>query len=132
MVLQYHGYGQLLILSIIWWHFSFCIGQSLLLGFHLLVRITKLFFGIFSWKEIKKTNEKFIDATQFFFPLNQFIVKFFSKTLIWRNFCEKTMAVKFRDFHCVKKREIHCHTNYFSSNLVKSWFDGSSRKKSRE
>ena len=26
------------------------------------------------------------------FPSNQFVVKFFSKTLIWRNFCEKTMA----------------------------------------
>ena len=25
-----------------------------------------------------------------FFPSNQFIVKFFSKTLIWRNFCGKT------------------------------------------
>ena len=36
-----------------------------------------------------------------FFPSNQFIVKFFSKMLIWRNFCEKTVAVKFRDFHSV-------------------------------
>ena len=37
-----------------------------------------------------------------FFPSNQFIAKFFSKTLIWRNFCEKTMAVKFRNFHTVR------------------------------
>ena len=37
-------------------------------------------------------------AKQFFFPLNQFIVKFFSKTLIWRNFCERSVY-KFRNFH---------------------------------
>ena len=36
-----------------------------------------------------------------FFPSNQFVVKFFSKTLIWRNFCEKTVAMKFRNFHSV-------------------------------
>ena len=35
------------------------------------------------------------------FPSNQFIVKLFSKTLIWRNFCEKTVAVKFLNFHSV-------------------------------
>ena len=45
-------------------------------------------------------NEKFT-VTQIFFPSNQFIVKFFSKTLIWRNFCEKTVALKFRNFHSV-------------------------------
>ena len=33
-----------------------------------------------------------------FFTSNQFIVKFFSKTLIWRNFCDKTVAVKFQNF----------------------------------
>ena len=38
-----------------------------------------------------------------FFPWNQFTVKFFSKTLIWRNFCEKNVAVKFQNFHSV-----HC------------------------
>ena len=27
-----------------------------------------------------------------FFPSNQFIAEFFSKTLIWRNFCEKTVV----------------------------------------
>ena len=36
-----------------------------------------------------------------FFLSNQFIVKFFSKTLIWRNFCTKTVAVQFRNFHSV-------------------------------
>ena len=48
-----------------------------------------------------------------FFPSNQFIVKFFSKTLIWRNFCEKTVAVKFRNFHSVRA---HCrsHTQYIN------------------
>ena len=29
------------------------------------------------------------------FPSNQFIARFFSKTSIWRNFCGKTMVVKF-------------------------------------
>ena len=37
-----------------------------------------------------------------FFTSNQFIVKFFSKTLIWRNFCDKTVAVKFRNFQCAR------------------------------
>jgi len=36
-----------------------------------------------------------------FFPSNQVIAKFFSKTLIWRNFWEKTVAVKFCNFHSV-------------------------------
>ena len=39
-----------------------------------------------------------------FFPSNQFIVKFFAKSLIWRNFCGKTVAVKFRNFHSVWRR----------------------------
>ena len=34
-----------------------------------------------------------------FFPSTQFIVKFFSEMLIWRNFYEKSVAVKFRNFH---------------------------------
>ena len=34
-----------------------------------------------------------------FFLSNQFIVMFFSKKLIWRIFCEKTVAKKFRNFH---------------------------------
>ena len=50
-------------------------------------------------------NEKFT-VTQIFFPSNQFIVKFFSKTLIWRNFCEKTVALKFRNFHSVIREEL--------------------------
>ena len=46
-------------------------------------------------------NEKF-SATQIFFSSNRFTVKYFSKTLIWRKFCVKTVAVKFRDFHNVR------------------------------
>ena len=34
-----------------------------------------------------------------FFPSNQVIVKFCSKTLIWRNFCEKKMTVFFRQIN---------------------------------
>ena len=40
-------------------------------------------------------NEKFT-AKQIIFRL-----KFFSKTLIWRKICEKTVTVKFRNFHTV-------------------------------
>ena len=36
-----------------------------------------------------------------FFPSNQFIVKLFSKRLIWRNFCENIVAENFHNFHCV-------------------------------
>ena len=35
-----------------------------------------------------------------YFPSNQFIVKFFSKRFIWRNFCDKIVAAKFRNFQC--------------------------------
>ena len=51
-------------------------------------------YKITVWK-----NEKFT-STQFF-PSNQFIAKFFRKTLIWRNFCDKTVAVKCHNFHIV-------------------------------
>ena len=34
-----------------------------------------------------------------FFPSNQSVANFFSKTLIWRIFCEKTVAVRFSNFH---------------------------------
>ena len=47
-----------------------------------------------------------------FFPSNQFIVKFFYKTLIWRNFCEK-----FRNFHSVvwkNKKFMYYHWKIFS------------------
>ena len=37
-----------------------------------------------------------------FLSSNQFRVNFFSKKLIWRNFCEKIVAVKFRNFHSVQ------------------------------
>ena len=35
------------------------------------------------------------------FSSNQLRVKFFSKKLIWRNFCDKIVAVKFHNFHSV-------------------------------
>ena len=51
------------------------------------------------------------------FSTKQFRVKFFSEKLLSRNFCEKMVAVKFRNFHTVdnsvEKREIHCHANFF-------------------
>ena len=39
----------------------------------------------------------------------------YSKTLIWRNICEKTMAVKVRNFHSVRNtlRKIHFHQHFF-------------------
>ena len=74
-------------------------------------------FSGFSWKCLKRES-------------NQFIVKFFSKTLIWRNFCEKTVAEKFRNFHSVKITEIYSHTFLakfswkcrFYGILLNGWF----------
>ena len=43
-----------------------------------------------------------------FFSSNQLRVKFFSKKLISRNFCEKMMAVKFRNFHTVAQFSAIC------------------------
>ena len=56
-----------------------------------------------------------------FFPSNQFILKFLCKTLIWLNFCEKTGAVKFPNFHSVDQRIC------FSVPILFEW---RSRKKS--
>ena len=43
-----------------------------------------------------------------FFSSNQLRVKFFSKKLISRNFCEKMVAVKFRNFHTVLHWTVQC------------------------
>ena len=55
-----------------------------------------------------------------FFPSNQFIVKFFSKTLLWRNFCEKNRGSKIPTVwktQCGKTRNsLPCHANFFPSN----------------
>ena len=62
-------------------------------------------------------NEKFTGMPRIFFSSNQFMAKFFSKTLIWRNFCGKTVAVKFRNFHSVCRR-----LKYISWNQFSTWF----------
>ena len=49
-------------------------------------------FVIFPHSQCGKTKNS---LSRKFFPSNQFAVKFFSKTLIWRKFCEKTLTVKF-------------------------------------
>ena len=58
-----------------------------------------------------------------FFSSNWFTVKFFSKTLIWRNFCERTVAVKSRNFHSTvwKFRKI-TPTPIFPSNHFCKFF----------
>ena len=70
------------------------------------------------------------------FPSNQFIAKFFSKTLIWRNFCKKYVAVKFRNFHNVFPQFPHCFTTkifyqkfrqinvLLKKNFTINWSDG--------
>ena len=60
-----------------------------------------------------------------YFLSNQFIVQFFSKTLIWRKICEKTVAVKFRNFQCTvwKLREFSFTHFWLLNNVLKSWFD---------
>ena len=57
----------------------------------------------FSFTNNKSTvwkNEKF-SATQICSVKSIYIVKFFSKTSIWRKICHKTVAVKFHNFHTV-------------------------------
>ena len=51
-------------------------------------------------------NEKFTEMQIFFRQINS-IVKFFSKTLIWRNFCKKTVPVKFLNVHSVYLNAMH-------------------------
>ena len=83
-----------------------------------------------------------------FFPSNQFIVNSaFSKTLLWRNFNGKIVAVKFCNYHSVQKvKHTHCGNcenslsrilgkNFMKilwkcfkitvllNKLLKSWFD---------
>ena len=56
-----------------------------------------------------------------FFSSNQSTVKLFSiKTLIWRKFLQKSVAVKFRNFHSVTGRVISMKTyvTSYSSNLI--------------
>ena len=48
----------------------------------------------------------------FFRQINLYLVKFFSKTLIWRNFCEKTLAVQ-----CVKEIYSHIWQKFRESNV---------------
>ena len=57
-----------------------------------------------------------------FFSLNQFTVKFFIKTLIWRKICEITMAVKFR-FSTVWQPEVAGSTrrHQYSTQVIKSF-----------
>ena len=66
--------------------------------------ISSLKFNLNDHRENSLQFTVWINAT--FFPSNQFIVKFFSKTLIWQNFCGK--------------QEIHCHGMQFL--FVKSIF----------
>ena len=52
-----------------------------------------------------------------FFPSNQFLVKLFSKTLIWWNCWVNTVAWQ-RHTVYVEKREILSHWKFFSSNQL--------------
>ena len=62
--------------------------------------------NIFWWERIStfftlwKTRNSLLRK---FFPVKSIVIdKFFSKTLIWRKFCERTEAAKFRNFHNVQ------------------------------
>ena len=69
--------------------------------------------------------------TKYFFSERKFLVfpffssNQFSKKLIWRNFCEKTVAIKFWDFqnvHTVEKQKNFSHRKNISSNHLFSNF----------
>ena len=88
----------------------------------------EIFFGERGVLQCHSVEKREIHCHANFFPSNQFIVKFFSKTLIWRNFCEKIVAVKFCNFHSVSVvhtyigmyviTEIYTHTTLFGKNFV--------------
>ena len=75
-------------------------------------------------------SKKFTDTH--FFSSNQFSVSFLCKKLIWRNFCDTIVSVKFRTLHCGNYRNLL--SRFFDKNFVKathllnkilnSWFDG--------
>ena len=52
----------------------------------------------------------------------QYLVLSFVKTLLWRNFCQKSVRVNFRNFHthCGRKLEIFIHLKNISSNQLHS------------
>ena len=57
------------------------------------------------------------------FSSNQSRVKFFSKKLISRNFCNKAVAAKFRNFHTVsRKLHFSVKSAFLPKKLLKSWF----------
>ena len=64
-----------------------------------------------------------VTATKFFFPSNQSILKFFSKTSIWRNFCDgaRKNFVKSLYIQRSKKRN-HFETRSSWKNFVKSLY----------
>ena len=79
------------------------------------------------WKvafTVHSLEKQKITAKQIFFRQTKIIVNFFSKTLIWRNFCGKTVAVKFRNFHsvCVVAWNIFPEINFQHDLLVKKLF----------
>ena len=78
----------------------------------------KIFFSKMRESELphhSSVEKREIHCHANFFPSNQFIVNFFSKTLIWRNFCGKIVAVKFWNFHSVCTR--HCVTKIYCMAL---------------
>ena len=52
------------------------------------------------------------------FPSNQFRVKLFSKKLIWRNFSNKIVAVKFQNFHSVDMQNVRLFCINFTICLL--------------
>ena len=65
-------------------------------------------------------NEKFT-LTEKIFRQITYLVLSFVKTLLWQNFCQKSVRVNFRNFHThcvVEKLEIFIHLKNISSNQL--------------
>ena len=69
------------------------------------------------WKYMK------FSLTEIFFREISSLVTSLVKTLLSRNFCQKSVRVNFRNFHtvymCVESTEIYSYTYIFSKNFVK-------------
>ena len=85
--------------------------------FNLTEFLQKLIWGTIFSKTLHSVEKREIHCHANFFPSMQFIVKFFSKTLIWRNFGEKRVTVKSRNFHSVYV--VKTHRGFFGKNFVK-------------
>ena len=62
-----------------------------------------------------------IHCHEILFSWNQFTVKFFNKSLIWRKINEKTVAIKFRNFRSVAQHTLQKFTLICISQIIREF-----------